>query len=485
MRKRALLSLALASALALASSRPVLAQDAPSAPLEGRLRALVASSGLSEQLGVAVVDARTGRAIFQHHAERPMNPASNQKIVTAFAALRLLGADFSMRTAVHGRVEGGSVTGGIALRGFGDPDLEFGDLVTLARDVRLAGVERVDRVIVDATYFDDRILPPAFEQQPDEISPFRAPIGAVSVDRNAYVLRVMPGPSAGAPARIALLGAPYFAVTNRITTSAEGAPNVIADQRATAGGSQMSLRLSGSIPATVRGASYRRRIEHPLHWAGHVFAEALRAQGVEVGEGVSVGPTPDGAPALASRQSAPIGVLLHAIGKHSDNFVAEMLFRVIGAERHQPGRNEDAVDAVREVLTQAGIDASRIEIVNGSGLFTGNRIAPQRLAEILVAAYRDPAIGPELVASLAIAGVDGTMARRLRGLPAPRVVRVKTGTLAAVVALSGYVLGPEPAQAYAFSVLANDVRGRTGAARQLADAVAQTLAEDLYPRAPN
>lgn len=490
MRKRAMssrsLALSLAWSLALAAApRAALAQDAPNAPLEARLRALVASSGLSEQVGIAVVDTRTGRAIFQHHAERPMNPASNQKLVTAFAALRLLGADFSMRTAVHGRVEGGSVTGGIALRGFGDPDLELGDLVMLARDVRLAGVERVDRVIVDATYFDDRILPPAFEQQPDEVSPFRAPIGAVSVDRNAYVLRVMPGPSAGAPARVALLGAPYFAVTNRITTSAEGAPNIIADQRATAGGSQMSLRLSGSIPATVRGASYRRRIEHPLHWSGHVFAEALRSQGIEVGDGVSLGPTPEGAPALASRQSTPVGVLLHAIGKHSDNFVAEMIFRVIGAERHQPGRNEDSVSAVREALTQAGIDASRIEIVNGSGLFTGNRIAPQRLAEILVAAHRDPAIQPEFVASLAIAGVDGTMARRLRSLPAPRVVRVKTGTLAAVVALSGYVLGREPERAYAFSVLANDVRGRTGAARQLADGVAQALAEDLHPRAQN
>lgn len=478
MRKRAIV---LGLWLALALAAPARAQDAVEGdPLVTSLRGLVAASGLGEQVGVSVVDLRTGRAVFQHHAERPMNPASNQKLVTAFAALRLLGAERTMRTAAQGHVEGGAVTGGLALRGLGDPDLSFGDLVTLARDVRLAGVDRVDRVIVDATYFDDQILPAAFEQQPDEVAAFRAPIGAVSVDRNAYVLRVLPGPAAGAPARVELLGAPYFAVTNRITTSASGAPNVIADQRASESGSQMVLRLSGSVPATVRGVSYRRRIEHPLPWAGHVFAEALRSQGIEVGEGVSIGATPAGAAVLATHESPPVGTLIHALGKHSDNFVAEMLFRVMGAERHAPGRNEDAVQAVRGALDDAGIGTSQIEIVNGSGLFTGNRIAPQRLADVLVAAWRDPAIRDDFVASLAIAGVDGTMANRLRDLPAPRVVRVKTGTLAAVIALSGYVLGPEPDRAYAFSFLANDVRGRVGPARQLSDGIARALAQHLH-----
>ena len=476
MRKRALVLVVFLLSIAL----PAHAQRDEGPGLVTSLRALVADSGLSDEVGVAVVDASTGRPIFQHHAERPMNPASNQKLVTAFAALRLLGADFTMLTAVHGRLEDGRVSGGLSLRGYGDPDLSYGDLVTLARDVRLAGVRRVDRVIVDASYFDDEILPPLFEQQPNEVAAFRAPIGAVSVDRNAYVLRVLPGREAGATARVELLGAPYFTLTNRITTSADGAPNVIADQRDTDDHQHMVLRLSGSVPATVRGVSYRRRIVNPLPWAGHAFAEALRSQGVEVGEGVSVEATPSGAPLLASHRSAPVGTLIHALGKHSDNFVAEMLFKVMGAERHRPGRAEDAVAAVRETLDEAGIDVSNIEIRNGSGLFTGNRIAPQRIADVLAAAHRDPAIRADYVASLSVAGVDGTMRRRLRDLPAPRIVRVKTGTLAAVIALSGYVLGPEPGQAYAFSFLANDVRGRIGPSRALADNIARALAQHLH-----
>lgn len=466
--------------LALVCTSSASAQREAPASLVGQLRELVNASGLSDEVGISVIDIRTGRPVFQFHAARPMNPASNQKLLTAFSALRTLGADFRMRTAVQGRLENGVVSGGLALRGYGDPDLSYGDLVSLARDVRLQGVRRVDRVIVDATYFDGRILPPAFEQQPNEVAAFRAPIGAVSVDRNAYVLRVLPGSDAGATPRVELLGAPYFTLTNRMTTRSDGGPNVIADQRAAPDGEHMILRLSGGVPLGIRGVSYRRRIENPLYWTGHVFAEALRSQGIEVGEGVSVEATPSGAPVLATHRSEPVGTLIRALGKHSDNFVAEMLFQVMGAERHRPGRAEDGVAAVRGALSDAELSLDGVEIVNGSGLFEGNRVPPQRIAELLVTAYQDPAIRSDFVSSLAVGGVDGTLRRRLRDLPARRIVRAKTGTLAAVIGLSGYVLGPEPGQAYAFSFLANDVRGRIGPSRNLADNVVRALATHLH-----
>jgi len=471
---------ALVAAIALLSSlTPSHAQQAPP-NLVGQLREIVQSSGIADKVGVAVVDIDAGRPVFQYHAERPMNPASNQKLVTAFAALRTLGADFRMRTAVYGRIENDAVVGGLALRGYGDPLLSSGDLMVLARDVANQGVRRVDRIIVDATYFDDQILPPAFEQQPNEVAAFRAPISAVALDRNAYVLRVLPGREVGAPANVRLVGAGYFDVQSRITTGDGGAPNVIADQRDA--GERMTLRLSGSVPLGVRGVSYRRRIENPLPWVGHALAEALRAQGIRCGDGVTVGPTPQGAALLASHESPPLSVLLEPIGKHSDNFVAEMVFKVLGAERHRPGRSEDAVAAVRAALEQAGLSTERMDIVNGSGLFTGNRVSPQQLADLLAAGYRDPSIRAEYVSHLAIGGVDGTLSRRFTDLRVPRVVRAKTGTLNGVITLSGYVLGPRPDSAYAFSVLANDVRGQHGPARALADAIVRAIVEHLHPR---
>jgi D-alanyl-D-alanine carboxypeptidase/D-alanyl-D-alanine-endopeptidase (penicillin-binding protein 4) len=468
--------------VALGALAPGHAQTPEGGALVARLRQLVEASGLGENAGIAVVDAADGRPVFQHHAERPMNPASNQKLVTAFAALRALGPHFQMRTAVHGRIEGDSAVGGLVLRGFGDPSLTTSDLLDLAEEVADQGVRRCDRIIVDASYFDEETLPPAFDQQPNEVAAFRAPISAVAVERNAFELRVLPGAAAGAPAQIRLPGAAYFDVDNRVTTSEPGEASIVADQRIE--GERMALRVRGTIPANVRGLSYRRRIESPLRWVGYVFLEALRAQGVRCAERVEVLSTPPNAGLIAARSSAPLSVLLEALGKHSDNFTAEMVFKVMGAERHRPGRAEDAVAAVRAELERAGVSASDVTIVNGSGLFEGNRIAAQRLAEILVAAYRDPAIQAEYVAHLAVGGVDGTLARRLTDLPAPRVVRAKTGTLNSVVALSGYVLGPRPGRAYAFSVLTNEIQGRQAQARALADGVARALAEDLHHAAP-
>jgi D-alanyl-D-alanine carboxypeptidase/D-alanyl-D-alanine-endopeptidase (penicillin-binding protein 4) len=467
---------ALAVALWLAVLSPGSAQLAPD--VSARVSALVAQAAVGDRVSITVVDALTGRRVYAHQPDLALNPASNQKLVTAAAALSQLGADARFRTGLYGRLEGDAVVGGLYLRGFGDPSLRQADLVELARDLHRRGVRRVDEVVVDATYYDDQILPPAFEQQPGETARFRAPTGAVSVDGNAYTLRVRPGDAVGAPALVDLDGDGYFVVDNRITTSDGGAPNVVADQRAD--GQRMRLALRGSIPLGSAMLSYPRRIENPLPWSGHLLRDALRDVGIRVGGGVRLAATPTDAPLLAFHQSRPLAEIVTALGKQSDNFVAEMLFRNLGAERHRPGRVDDSVAAIRAFMDGARIPMADAQIVNGSGLYRGNLISSAQLAAVLVHAYRSPSLRPEYVAHLAIAGVDGTLEGRLRDLPAPRIVRAKTGTLNDAIALSGYVLGPTPDRVYAFSVLVNEATGRQGAARALADGVARALAEDLW-----
>nr|MDQ3036840.1 D-alanyl-D-alanine carboxypeptidase/D-alanyl-D-alanine-endopeptidase [Myxococcota bacterium] len=201
---------------------------------------------------------------------------------------------------------------------------------------------------------------------------------------------------------------------------------------------------------------------------------------IRSGDRVRVGAAPADGALLAQHSSRPLGELISAMGKQSDNFVAEMVFRVLGAERHRPGRVEDSVAVVREVLRDAGVDPDRVQIVNGSGLFDGNAIASRDLAQLLAWVYQQPGLRPEYVAHLAIGGVDGTLSGRLRDLPRPRIVRAKTGTLDDAIALSGYVLGPDADRAVAFSVLVNGARGRHGPARALCDGVARAIAEDLW-----
>jgi D-alanyl-D-alanine carboxypeptidase/D-alanyl-D-alanine-endopeptidase (penicillin-binding protein 4) len=121
-----------------------------------------------------------------------------------------------------------------------------------------------------------------------------------------------------------------------------------------------------------------------------------------------------------------------------------------------------------------------MRIVNGSGLFGGNRVSASQLTSLLGAMYRDPSLRPEYLSHLATGGLDGTLAERFPQLPARGIVRAKTGTLADVIALSGYVLGRTPERVFAFSVLINAIAGKQAAARALADEIASHIAWHLW-----
>lgn len=451
--------------------------DAVAAPdLRGQLRQLVIEADLGEEIGISVVNLQNGSEVFSQRGDLRLNPASNMKLVTAAAALVELGPDFSMSTGVYGSVESGRVAD-LVLRGRGDPNLSRGDMAELASALADRGIRAVDRIWVDGSYFDDEILPPAFDQQPGETAAFRAPIGALTVDRASYVLRVMPGSAAGRDAVVRLAGQDYFEVDSNMTTSEDGAPNVIASQRALDDG-RMALTLRGSVPANILGVSYRRRIENPLLHAGYVFADALDHQGISGNKRVAIGTGPSGLPLLTAHESPPISVLLNRVGKYSDNFYAEMILKVMGAERRRPGTSERGAEANQAVLAAAGAEGATV--VNGSGLFDGNLISARNLTALLGYMHGRTDVQAEYMSHLAIGGTDGTLRRRLRNLPAPRIVRAKTGTLNNAIALSGYVFGDEPGEVYAFSVLCNGIRGRQGAARRLADNLVTAIATELH-----
>ncbi|HEX5656098.1 MAG TPA: D-alanyl-D-alanine carboxypeptidase/D-alanyl-D-alanine-endopeptidase [Polyangiales bacterium] len=445
--------------------------------LAGRLAELVQKSGLGNGMGAVVTDAWSGERLYTLNPETPRNPASNMKLVTAATALVELGADRKLRTTVAGSIGPAGEVAQLVLRGEGDPSLAFEDLLAMAGKLSDVGVRTVDEIVVDGSYFDDQILPPAYEQQPKEIAAFRAAVAAVSVDRNAFELRVVPGAVDGA-AGVRLRCPDHFAVESTLKTTPSGAPAVVAEQKQR--GDQLGLKLSGSMPATVRSVGYERRVESPLPYAGHCMKAALRTRSIGGALNVRVGTVSEMPPTLLTHESAALAVLLQRVGKNSDNFYAEMLLKVIGAEStHRPGSSALGVTRARALLGAAGAPLDQATIVNGSGLFKGGAVSPAVLSKLLTHVWRDPSIRHEYVAQLAVAGKDGTLATRLADLKKPRVVRAKTGTLDDVVALSGYVLGPE--QTLAFTFVFNGVSGKQWLARDTADAMVRTLVGYLYP----
>lgn len=458
------------------------ADDAPAPELEAAVRALVADRHLEgAQIGVELVDVDSGRVLAAANEHLALNPASNAKLYTAAAALALLHENHRYQTSLVGTVKNGAVTGPLVLRGQGDPSLETHDLWALAQELRGAGVRRVEGdVLVDHKFYDDETTPPAFEQQPSEWAAFRAPVSAVAVNENTVTLTVRPS-EPGKPAHVSFDPPGFVDVEGTVTTAGEGADDVGLVLKGTGG--RLGAKVSGKVGEDARVVRYTRRVEDPRLLAGYALKYALEESGIKVTGEPKLGRGTGSV--LARRESAPLSALLYALGKNSDNFYAEMVFKSLGAEvKGRPGRHADAGDVVFSWLSTIGANDTGVVIKNGSGLFDANRVTAHSTTQMLRWAYREPVVQSAYVAHLAIGGVDGTLHKRFRERRLHRAIRAKTGTLNDAIALSGYVLAPAGRSPVAFSIYFNKVSGKGGAARAAADRLVELVHDRLWAKAP-
>lgn len=441
---------------------------ASEASLATTLRAVLEQRAIAgARVAVMVATADSGRALFASSENAAMNPASNAKLLTAAAALSLLGPSATFQTTVWGRLEGDTVSS-LTLRGGGDPALRARDLDALAAELASRGVARVaGGVLLDDTLYGAEALPPGFEQQPGEDAAYRPSVSALAVDAAAITVTVRADPRARRC--VATASPPESAeVVSAAEVHEAAAPAVrmapLADGRA-------RIEVSGRCAASP--SVIARRQLHPTAVAGAVFRRALTRYGISVAGDDRVGPTPDGLEQLASHRSQPLSALLYEAGKRSNNFTAEMIFLATGGATSGFAA---ASERVRAWASAQGVPTQGLQMRNGSGLYDSDRLSARQLVQVLRAAWANPVTRHEFVAQLATAGEDGTLARRLSMRPARGVVRAKTGTLNDAIALSGYVLGPTPARTLVFSVLVNGARGHTQEARRLVDEVALAIA---------
>lgn len=435
--------------------------------------------GLGAAGAVAVWSLPDRRSLAAFDDELPLNPASNAKLATALAALSQLGPEHRFVTGLYGEVRDGTVDT-LVLRGRGDPELDMAALVGLARQLHTRGVARVGKVVVDQTHFSGGHVPPAFDQQPDEWASFRAPIAATSLERNAITLWLRP--TSRGQAAVASTEPPGFVdFEGRVLTGAKDSSERIQLELAPSG-DRLVARLGGSVPEGSRPVPVVRRVDDPARLAGFGLAAALKERGIEFGGRVELG-SPSTKSALALHRSRPLAAIVAALGKDSDNFAAEMLFASLGAASPSKSRSPSAGAAqVEAELRARGAFPAGTKIVNGSGLFDANRATARGLVTLLASAASDPRLAHEFVAHLAVAGSDGTLRNRMTKLREKRTLRAKTGTLAASIALSGYVLGDDGRPRLAFSFLVDGARGKTGEARQAIDRAATALAEAVASR---
>lgn len=452
------------------------APTAPTPPGEWRITSIDALSEWAArqnaQVSVAVWDLDRPRQA-QLNPELPLNPASNMKLVTAAVALDKLGPEFTFRTALFGSLTSDGKITKLALRGEGDPSLTEADLWRLANTLRNRGVKHVHTLLVDQTAFDAQTLPPAFEQQPNEWASFRAPISALSVERNTVTLNVLPQ-TENSPALAWFEPGGIVQVNGAVQTVAKGRGQNIQLSLTPLPDGRLQATLGGHVASGLGRQRFPKRVDDPQLTAGYVLAEALKGLGITV-DRVELGVIRD-LPLLSYVTSAPLSQLLLPVGKHSDNFTAEMIFKTLSASPHGVA-SFNASSALVETWLRSRVQLPPgTQIVNGSGLFDANRLSAATLAAVLRDAYHDPARRDVMIAHLAVGGKDGTLSNRLTAPALAGRIRAKTGTLNSSIALSGYILRENTRPPIVFSLLANGVAGKQGEARKHFDAVVSELA---------
>lgn len=444
--------------------------------LEAAVRALVTDRSLKDaQIGVVLIDCDTGSVLAQSGEHLVLNPASNAKLYTAAAALAILHGSHRYQTTLNGTIKSGAAQN-VVLRGHGDPSLRSKDLWQLVQDLKAHGARRIEGdITVDQRFYDEQTTPPAFEQQPNEWAAFRAPVSAVAVNENTITMTVRPH-AAGSNASVSFEPAGFVDVTGTVKTTESGADAVGLELSKTGeDGRRLSAKVSGAVGADSRLVRYTKRVEDPQLLAGYALKAIMEDNGLKVSGNVRLGATGKDArdrkgSVLARHESAPLSTLLYSLGKNSNNFYAEMIFKSLAAEtKTRPGKSQESADIVTTWLDKNDLGDAGVVVKNGSGLFDANRTTAHSMAKLLRFAWLDSRINNEFVAQLSIGGVDGTLHKRFRGDRGHRAIRAKTGTLESSIALSGYVLGPPGKGAVAFAILFNKVSGRGGAARAAAD----------------
>lgn len=463
------------------------------------------ADGLTQKIDSALADPRlrgakvavevralgTGRVLYSKNASEKLILASNEKLLVAATALGELGPRYEFTTQLMSvspdALRGHALSGGLVLRGGADPTLgspsageeplqQFGEW---ADKLLAMGVERIEGdLIVDDSFLDPVRIHPDWPDSQLWRS-YYAPVSALSLNDNCVSVEVKPGAAAGSPAVLTMSPeVPFLKFANRCKTSAK--KHSIWFSRESGG---LIITVGGYVKLGTQGYTGSVTVPHPALFSGAVLAGVLDEKGIRLEGTVRLAGGEDLAGrrdwrVLAERRT-PIARVLSVMLKDSQNMYAEHVIKAVGAHASggEGGSWEAGLARTAAMLRAYHFRPDSFSLADGSGLSRDNRASAQALCEVLVEMDRSEA-GRELRGMLSVAGVDGTLRRRLRTAPYKGNVEGKTGYLRGVGALSGYARTRSGVRV-AFSILINDFKpaGNNSAMKQIEDSLARAIVD--------
>jgi D-alanyl-D-alanine carboxypeptidase/D-alanyl-D-alanine-endopeptidase (penicillin-binding protein 4) len=432
-----------------------------------------------DNVAVIVQEVGGGKPRLALHADEPMNPASLTKLLTTYAALDMLGSAWNWRTPVwlRGSLSDGVLDGSLVIQGSGDPTLVIERLWLLLRRVRQLGVREIrGDIVLDRSAFAAADMSPAdFDNEPSK--PYNVQPDALLLNYKAVSYSFTPDPARG----VASIGVEPALARVQVDASVPLLAGPCNDWRAAlkaAFGDAQLVRFAGGYPAACGERVWNVAYADPGSYNARVVETLWREMGGRLSGTVRDGvASPLPTPPSFEVVSPPLAEVVRDINKFSNNTMAQQLFLTLALQqRGAPATPQAARDVLSAWLGQRFGEraASETVLVNGSGLSRDTRVSAQLLARVLQAAWASPQM-PELMASLPVSGIDGTLLNSRA--PAGRA-HLKTGSLRDVAGVAGYVLA-DSGKRYVLVALVN--HPNANAARSAIDALVQWTLRDAHP----
>src|SRR5713226_3130213 len=470
-----------AEAACCGAKKPGAAAKKATAKFAARAEALLGISPANKgEWGLLIVDAESGETLYEQNADKYFVPASNMKLFTTALALAKLGPEYRFHTTLEtrGAISSAGVLGGdLALVGRGDPNLsnrkfpyetkeEFEGppekaLAELADALAARGVKEITGDVAgDDSYFPRERYPDGWEID-DMVWEYGAAISAIVVDDNTVTLTLTPGEKAGG-AVTAVVEPPTreFIVKNEVTTiGAKEKP----DLRLTREPGGDTVVVSGVMPAGSAPRKLVLAIQEPALHAANLLTQLLKDRGIKVGGTVRAVHEPDAGEAtrtvLAEHLSIPLKDSVKLVNKISQNLHTEVLLRAAARQQGRWATPEDLQKFPDAFYAKAGIPEGDVIQTGGSGLSRHDLVTPRAFVAVLAYAEKQ-AWFPAFLASLPVAGADGTLNERMKEPPLAGKIHAKTGSVTHVRTLSGYAETPG-GRKLIFSFLSNNQGGKS------------------------
>lgn len=437
--------------------------------------------------GVVIQSLENGEYFYKRNEDKFFIPASNLKLFTTSAALLLLGPNYRFSTNIFtsGYQSGSTLYGDLIVQGRGDPTISGrfynGDVYyvfdTWIDSLLNLGITQINGNIVgDDNLFDDLGLGSGWSWD-YETDWSAAQSSAISFNDNCVDITISYDSKTDTIIVKADPEVRSIIILNEIKPASKNEKNniIVYRERGT-----NVITVSGKFRKDSQSYTTYATVQNPTQFTMLALKSRLEKRGIRInGYAVDVDDYDrkvdyTNSKLLFSSYSEPLKEILKVINKGSHNFYAEQLFKTIGLEKKGFGSFDNAYSAVREVFVDIGLNPDNIVMADGSGLSHLNMVTPKQIVDLLKYMYSNKRLFNEFYNSLSIAGIDGTLGKRMQNTSAQNVVRAKTGYLNFVRSLSGYALTADN-EPVAFTMIANNFSVPVKLAENIQDLVCLRL----------